>query len=378
MHKYQITEISENFAHAGSKATADVAAIADTMGFTRLNVKMDTTKPGKLAKLARQRGFARDYKHIARTVEDDSIVLLQHPFHYPQLTREKTLLSLKNRGCRFISLVHDVEELRKFRDSDYYRHEFEFMLANADVIIVHNEVMREFFVEKGYPEDQLVTLEIFDYLQPDLAASQASYDLLNNGTKTFERAVTVAGNLDVTKCGYIGELRHLAEAGVGVHLYGPNYDEERMRCTEEVTYRVDPSLSPASVSYEGVFPADEIPRRLQSGFGLVWDGNSIAGCVGDSGQYLRYNNPHKLSLYLSSGLPVVIWKEAAEARFVEEHGVGLTVSSLMELPERLKYMEALEYGKMCERVAAVGEKLRSGAYATEALQKALQVLYDLY
>ena len=86
-----------------------------------------------------------------------------------------------------------------------------------------------------------------------------------------------------------------------------------------------------NINYHGSFGVDEIPSKLTRGFGLVWDGDSLDGCRGQSGQYLRYNNPHKLSLYLSSGLPVVIWTGAAEAGFVREHGVGLCVDSLNDL-----------------------------------------------
>lgn len=377
---YQIVEISENFAHAGTKATADTAAIADALGFERLTVRMDTTKPGKWAKLMRQKGFARDYRKVMKTIPDGATVLLQHPFHYPQLTRERTLRGLKNRGCHFISVIHDVEELRKFRDSDYYRREFAFMQELTDVVIAHNEVMKEFLIEKGFSADQIVVLEIFDYLQGEVDA--AKVDNAYGGSaksepKLFKRSITVAGNLDVTKCGYIGELYQVAQAGVNVNLFGPNYDAEKMQGEAEIAFCADESMTPGKLIYQGVFPADEIPSKLTEGFGLVWDGSSITGCVGDSGQYLRYNNPHKLSLYLSSGLPVVIWKDAAEASFVEQNGVGITISSLMELPAILKSMEALEYAAICERTASVGEKLRNGEYMRRAIQAAVTMIEDL-
>lgn len=51
---------------------------------------------------------------------------------------------------------------------------------------------------------------------------------------------------------------------------------------------------------------------------MVWDGESIDGGLGLSGQYLKYNNPHKLSVIFTSGLPVIIWNEAAEAGLVKD------------------------------------------------------------
>lgn len=52
--------------------------------------------------------------------------------------------------------------------------------------------------------------------------------------------------------------------------------------------------------------AEELPGALVQSFGLVWDGNSMDTCTGNYGSYLRINDPHKVSLYLSSGLPIIV------------------------------------------------------------------------
>ena len=62
-----------------------------------------------------------------------------------------------------------------------------------------------------------------------------------------------------------------------------------------------------------------------------------------TGKYLKINNPHKLSLYLAVGLPVVIWDEAAEAEFVLKENVGFTVKSLYDLPEKLEAVSDNDY-----------------------------------
>ena len=76
------------------------------------------------------------------------------------------------------------------------------------------------------------------------------------------------------------------------HIYGPNYTPEK-KCSRIV--------------YQGEFSADELPAHLKGQFGLIWDGSSVNTCEGNFGEYLRYNNPHKISLYLACGLPVIIW-----------------------------------------------------------------------
>lgn len=349
MKKYQIVETSENFNHAGSKATQDIARIADHLGYSRLDVRMNTTETTKMAKLKRQIGYLEDWKKCLKTVEDGALVLLQHPFHYPQMTREHTLLQLKGKKhVRYICLIHDVEELRAFRYNDYYKREFDFMMRIADVFIVHNESMKSFFISRGISGEKLISLDIFDYLQ----------ETFIERIPTFESSVTIAGNLDTTKCGYIGQLGQLS--GVDINLYGINYDKKMDKCR--------------NVHYFGSFPSNEIPEQLKSGFGLVWDGDSLDGCVGQSGQYLRYNNPHKLSLYLSSGLPVVIWKKAAEAEFVSQHGVGICVDSLHELTTIFETMDQATYVGYINSVQQIASRLRAGEFGRRAILSAENIL----
>ena len=94
---------------------------------------------------------------------------------------------------------------------------------------------------------------------------------------------------------------------VKVNLYGMNYDTELDACE--------------NIHYYGSFAADEIRiSSIRVWSGLGW--RQYQWMSGEAGQYVRYNNPHKLSLYLSSGLPVVIWENAAEAEFVKRYGLG--------------------------------------------------------
>ena len=186
MDKYQIVETTEQFNHAGTKATADISVVAEKMGFQKLYLKMRTTKSGYLAKAQRQVGYYIDWNNCYQAITEGSVVLLQHPFHYPQLTRDRLLYKLKKeKKVKFISVVHDVEELRAFRYNDYYKREFEVMLDIADVIIVHNQVMLDWFVGRGVPREKLVNLKLFDYL----------IDAPTPKKVDFEMSINIAGNL---------------------------------------------------------------------------------------------------------------------------------------------------------------------------------------
>lgn len=345
MKKYQIVEVTEKLNHAGTKATIDFALIAEQCGYERVNVAMNTTQKTKIAKVQRQIGYFFDWNKVYRTIEDNAIVLLQHPFHYPQLTRENILTKLKEKKhVKYISIIHDVEELRQFRYNEYYKNEFEFMIKVADVIVVHNDKMKEFFLQKGVAEKKLISLEIFDYLQSGDEKKSIS----------FARAITIAGNLDTTKCGYVGQLDQIEN--VEINLYGPNFNQ-KMKCNP-------------NIHYHGILSPDEVPSVLTSGFGVVWDGDGLQGGVGEAGQYVRYNNPHKLSLYLSSGLPVIIWREAAEAKFVKEYNLGIVIDSLQDLSTIMPNFKEEDYLKIKNNVNEISKKLKNGYYGKKAIKQA--------
>ena len=136
------------------------------------------------------------------------------------------------------------------------------------------------------------------------------------------------------------------------NLYGPNYEGEKEN---------------DNIRYLGSFPPDEIPSVIEGKFGLVWDGEKLDTCEGGTGEYLKYNNPHKTSLYLVAGLPVIIWKKSAMAKFIEREKVGFTVNSLEEIKNKINSMTREEYDEMTANAKAVSARLSSGYYLKKAL-----------
>lgn len=348
MKLFQILEVESEQHHAGSKAISDVSDILFKEGFETIKITKRNTKRSLIAYIQRQIGYLLDWKKVYETVEDNAVVVLQHPFHNQQLTRYKTLLKLKkNKKIKIISIVHDVEEVRQVIFNDYYQIEMQQMMGLADSLIVHNEVMQAFFVEKGVPEEKIEVLEIFDYLTPH-----------KETPIEFSRAITIAGNLDFWKSPYIKEIVNIH--GLTVDLFGPNFNVD--------------TVNNLTVNYHGSYPPSEIPNHLNKGFGLVWDGQSIDTCSGEFGQYLKFNSPHKLSLYIASGLPVVIWESAASAKLVEKYQIGLTIKSLEDLPMILNQIDEETYFKYVYRVKVLSEQLKNGYFLKKAIKQSLKKL----
>ena len=74
-------------------------------------------------------------------------------------------------------------------------------------------------------------------------------------------------------------------------------------------------------------------------------------------------------MYLASGIPVVIWKEAALAEFVLRENVGIVAGSLEEAADKVRKMTLEEYRVLFENAQNVGRRIRNGEFLKEVLNK---------
>lgn len=350
--RFQIREFASVSDMAGSKAPADICTIAGSAGYQAIEIHPIKGAEGTDTYKWSKRQNDMDWDNCYDSIPPGSVLLLQHPFWQEQEKRELTLKRLKKKKqVSIISLVHDVEELRRVYDQPYMRHEFNFMLQTADVLIVHNEVMEEFFLNKGIRQEMLIRLGMFDYISSSLP----------RGGK-LDASIVIAGNMDPQKSKYIYKLSHLSN--VKIYLFGPGFSKKDMfSCSQ--SYDTCPHIE-----YYGTYPPEQLIEHLEGAFGLVWDGDSLDTCSGETGNYLRFNNPHKLSLYLAAGIPVILWRKAARAAWVEAYGAGILVDSLYEIPDRLQRMTREEYRQYADAAATLSERIRNGEHTRAALKAA--------
>lgn len=356
--KYCLVDFVSDEQTALRKAPEDVRNVAHSLGFQDFFVNayepwqnLILWKRFKIG--ARLLSFAEwmfERYRIIRKLKAGDFLLIQAP---PRFLCRKSgfdlLQNLKVRGVKIIYFVHDIAELREnnLKTLDMSRGHFSALSDAARTIVVHNEAMKKWMIARGVPECKLIVLNVFDYLLREkfeckrlLPATQCN--------------VVIAGNMDIKKSAYLKELWKIN--GIQWNLYGPNFSEREI-CKGDTK----------NIRYYGAFDADFLPTKLIGSFGLVWDGCSIATCDGVTGQYLRYNNPHKLSLYLVSCLPIIIWKEAAEANFVLRHNVGIVIRSLDEIEGVISKISQDEYRRMQNNAQSLSLKLRAGDYIRNAL-----------
>ena len=335
-----------NVKNAGNKARNDVEVIFNRLGYAPLKVRVDDWYKMNVlnAQIHKYRALLRAFKRLKKN--DD--IVIQFPLLHHSLFINSLLKSLKNRGVNIYLLIHDLETLRFVNDKTLpLRMKLRMKLTEGNTfhsvtgIIAHNPIMKSVLVDKGVAEDKIVSLGIFDYLIPNF---QEKTGLTKN------QPIIVAGNLAQEKAGYLYSLPEEP----AYNLYGVGFDESRALANE---------------TYFGSFLPDELPAVLEGGFGLVWDGDSAETCSGVFGEYLRYNNSHKASLYLAAGFPVVVWEKSALAHFVIDKQCGLVVSSLSDLKENLDTLSEEQYKEMLENAKQIGSKLRQGQYLRTALSK---------
>ncbi|MGL5903354.1 MAG: hypothetical protein ACRCZO_11780 [Cetobacterium sp.] len=237
---------------------------------------------------------------------------------------------LKLKKVKSICLIHDLEGIRN-------KDEFQFekdkkILKEVDYIISHNSKMTDELIKMGIEKEKIYNLEVFDYLLENKK--------LEKKEKTSD--ICFAGNLGKSPFIYKFDKKF---KNIKIDIFGINYDEAKNK---------------DSFNYKGAFPPDVIHEELTGKYGLIWDGDSLETCNGNMGEYMRYNNPHKLSLYIAAGIPVITWREAAIAEFVEKNNIGITVNSLYELEEYFNNLKDEDYDLQVENTLKIREKIING------------------
>lgn len=318
--------------NAGPKAKMDIEKFLVDNGFVKWNFTINQKSILQKARVA-----YLDIPNFFNKNENQKIdeVFLQYPT-YSKIVTKQLIKRLKKLNSKVFLIVHDVESLRlHYGEENYIREELD-MFNLVDGLIIHNEKMAQWLKENGV-NVPMESLEVFDYDNPN--------PLVNNDE--YRKSVCFAGNL--TKAGF---LQNLSLKEVSLNIFGPNPADKYGQ----------------NISYQGQYSPEDLSNHLNDNFGLVWDGTTPTTCDGIFGNYMKYNNPHKASLYLSSGIPVVIWRKAALSKFIEENNLGIAVDSLTELDEVLSKMSLSKYENLLKNVRDVSQKLKKGFFIEKAIQ----------
>jgi len=345
---------------AGAKAPDDIAKLCQENGYERIEVSAFPAKKSRIYQVIWLLFICTfEWKNISKNIDSDSIIIYQHPSYGKRIAEKMIPKIQRKKNCKFIAVIHDLESLRGGikgvieKNSKTNEIGDNILLKHFDIIICHNMNMKQYLVTQGFKEEKIITLEIFDYLC-DIDRIQPS--------KSKVPSIAIAGNLAVGKCQYIYEILDSEQShnnSLIVNLFGINYNN---------------LSNNKNLKYHGSFKPEELAKYLIGDFGLVWDGKSAKSCIGNTGEYLKYNNPHKTSLYLSSNMPVIVWKQAAIADFILSNKVGIAVDNLYDLQNIINSISEEDYKKMCNNASRIGHNLRKGFYFNKAINMAIDIL----
>lgn len=337
--------------HAGSKARRDIETIAIGLGAELIPLKVFSQEK-TVSSFERIRQVLSNIRELrdkfSRLCYGDNLIL-QYPFtgRGAPFYLKNYIRSLEKRGVRVSILIHDLDSLRFCSGHNSVERKLvlqdKHQLISASSVICHNATMEDYLVNRlGVARANITSLGLFDYLTP--------YNPAELNHAVYKDRVVVAGNLSSDKAGYL----YSDELPLPLRLYGVNYSNEVER----------------NIEYMGSFEPEILPSTIKGSFGLVWDGPSCDTCTGGYGHYQRFNNPHKLSLYLTAGLPVIVWSGAATASFVKENNVGIAVDSLQDVKALFDCMDRSEYMRMVQNAQWFSKRLRAGFYTKDALRRA--------
>ena len=331
---------------------------------------------------------------ILWTLKKGDVLFLQYPmkkFYYMACSLAKM------KGAKVVTVIHDLGAFRRHKLTPEGENS---RLSKTDFLIVHNPTMRDYLIEHGY-KGGIHCLQIFDYLSevpeipenPEIPEGPENPDVLENpenpeAPEPLEipalPTIVYAGNLGRWRNAFLYKMEPIMQ-GWRMDLYGKGFEATPAQSNAQplpshqgkIPHALPShqgegsgvgSLSP--LTYHGFIASDDFIARVKADFGLVWDGDSLDECTGDWGEYLRINDPHKTSFYLRAGIPVIVWKEAAMAPFIEEQRVGISVGSLTEISKRIAALSPADYQEMKQNAVAMSRRLNNGYYIKAGLKAA--------
>lgn len=333
----------EDKKNASSKAREDIKDILIGQGVIIWNKNIIRKKDnGIMKKICYHFKSYCEWKKSLNTIKfnQGDIVFFQYPMINFSFGFQFLIRKLNRKNIKTVAIIHDLNSVRYPEFKSYKNKELK-VLNSFSYIIDHNSRMRNKLQEMGVNEPKIIDLELFDYLVKEKKSNQKT-------NKNKKNEIIVAGNLAKSKAGYLYEL----PSNIRFGLYGLNFESEK-----------------DNISYYGAFDPEELSRLIDGKFGLVWDGPSSKTCEGKYGEYLKINNPHKASLYISSGIPIIVWEFSALCNFVKRYKCGIMISSLENLRDVLSSIGEVEYQEILKNAERLSDKVCNGYFTKQALEK---------
>ncbi|MGB9795810.1 hypothetical protein [Fervidobacterium gondwanense] len=333
--------------NAGYKARVDTESTFKELGFKELEIfgrNSGEKRTLSLSKLVRMILFK------APSIQTSPTIFFQSGTGIDIFISDA--LRRKFSRARRVIIIHDIESIRYSRKIDRIREKIVF--ERFTDAVCNTERLAEYLKNELGFQGRIYISGLWDYLVKNRKLLEEKLQKLFK-FKPEKYVVSFAGNL--SKSTFLKRIiKELNPSNYMYCLYGKGYGGD---------------AKDGVLEYKGVFHPDELPYKIEGHFGLVWDGEEVNGISGTVGHYLKYNSPHKASLYIVSGLPLIVWKESAIYETVKEYNIGFGVNSLKEIDEILSKVSEKDYQVWRENTIKLGKKLASGENVKEIINRIL-------
>lgn len=342
-----IKYISRNYrgtTYAGTKAKSDIEKIMEGMGYKNIG-SVQTRYTNKIASFF---STLASIMRSVRKINEGDIIVLQYPLkkYFSFICKTAHL-----RKAKVIVLIHDLGSFRRKKLS--VKQEIK-RLQNADYIIAHSPQMKQ-WLENHSINRPAGILGLFDFLDN----SEPKHICLES--KPVD--VIYVGGLSPKGNRFLYTMTDNAKNWRAL-LYGNGFDASLHKETNK------------ELIHKGYIDSSDLIKSPQGNFGLVFYGDTPHTVGGEIGDYVKLIAPHKTSLYLRCGMPVIVWKQSAIAPIIEANNAGITVESLDEIDAIIGKMTIDDYNTMALNAYNLGVKLAAGEFTRKALSEAVDRLND--
>ncbi|MGN0202133.1 MAG: hypothetical protein ACI399_04425 [Candidatus Cryptobacteroides sp.] len=242
----------------------------------------------------------------------------------------------RRRNIRLTAISFDINSIRflenKATSDVYYLNVF-------DRVVLQSPEMERRVREGTDLKAQVLLNGLFDY----------KVRTPFTGRRTLSHDICFAGFLP--KSAFLHKMDSIAPGKCRFLLYGMGYTED---------------LREQGFIYKGAFNPDDL-SGVEGSWGLIWDGETADRLSGFLGEYLRFNSPHKASMYLCAGMPLIAPEGSFVGDVIRERGVGLVVKSIGDIDAAVDAVSEEDYSAMLRNVEEYAGLLKNGLVIKKVL-----------
>lgn len=328
-------DMNTNGIFAGNKFPRDIITICREEGYEPIYVAEGYPRRDSWR-------YIFDWKNLQR-IEPNSISIFIDQV-CPRITRKMVYSTLKRKNVTIIPLLEDIDPLRSSEMTSSKKERELDRLHQAKYIISQNKKESKLLDDMGFDVPK-IELNVLDFLSTKIDNSPK--------TKDSKWKVCYGGNLTEQQSGFLEKIKE--SDSVEYYVYGKGEVSEKL---------------PKGAFYKGSFSSENCVGNLEGNWGLVWNGQSLEIDPTDKKSiYYNYVSPHKFSMYLLCGMPLIVYSGSAMTEFVLKNKCGIIVDNIDQIPEKLALISNEDYQELHQNALMIAKKVSSGGFTREALTK---------